>query len=451
MADVTVKAPPEVLDQFAGITGLFPLSPNAGASFDPLPSAISGAMPGPSNAGAPLTPNWNPAAPSTMGAGAPDMGAAALPPIAPASPPAAMNAPPPAEGSSDYWRDKLQSDISRKQPGLLGKIGGWATSILTPNIAAMIPQTPLGRIAAENRDVTMGQEAQRSEEEARSSQSAEELKNAQIQAMGSMVPVKVGDQTFYLHEKDAANLIGKQVQGGATVEAAGERGQAQRDVANIRGTTAENIEGTKSQTAKDIEGGREKAQRDIASLRSETAKLIANEKIQSTDDPNKLTQPIKTMKQQAQSVLPELDSALTETDRVAGQLGPSAGRWNEFWQGKVGASDPAYAHYKDEIAFISTAITLAHARGRMSNELFEHFQQMFDAGKQSADNMKEALKVAKEWMGNYAQMGEPGSPVGGGAANAPSGGKGPAVGTVEGGYRFKGGDPAKKESWEKAQ
>lgn len=226
MPNVTIKAPADVLDQFAGITGLFPLSPNAGVSLDPLPPGITGEMPKPSNGGAPLTPNWNPQAPSTLGTGAPDMSAAALPPIAPASAPGSMAAPAPAEGSSDYWKNKLQSDIDRKQPGLLGKIGGWATSILTPHIAAMIPQTPLGRIAAENRDVTMGQEAQRSEEEARAAQSAEEMKNAQIQAMGSMVPVKVGDQTFYLHEKDAANVIGKQVQGGATVEAAGERAGA---------------------------------------------------------------------------------------------------------------------------------------------------------------------------------------------------------------------------------
>ena len=234
MPDVTIKAPADVLDQFAGITGLFPLSPNAGASLDPLPPGITGEMPKPSNAGAPLTPNWNPQAPSTLGTGAPDMTPAALPPIAPASAPGAMAAPAPAEGSSDYWKNRLQSDIDRKQPGLLGKIGGWATSILAPHIAAMIPQTPLGRIAAENRDIAMGQEAQRSEEEARAAQSAEELKNAQIEAMGSMVPVKVGDQTFYLHEKDAANVIGKQIQGGATVEAAGERAGATEYGANKR-------------------------------------------------------------------------------------------------------------------------------------------------------------------------------------------------------------------------
>src|SRR5262249_32470854 len=92
--------------------------------------------------------------------------------------------------------------------------------------------------------------------------------------------------------------------------------------------------------------------------------------------------------------------------KVKGMLGPASGRWNDFWQGKVGANDPVFAHYKDEIAFVSTAVTLAHARGRMSNELFEHFQQMFDAGKQDAANMKEALTVAKEWLTGYANMGE---------------------------------------------
>ena len=122
----------------------------------------------------------------------------------------------------------------------------------------------------------------------------------------------------------------------------------------------------------------------------------------------------------AQVVLNETPRLLQETDAIANDLGPGAGRWNDFWQGKVGAGDPAFAHYKDEVAFVSTAVTLAHARGRMSNELFEHFQQMFDAGKQDADNMKEALTVAKEWLTGYANMGEPGaSATGGGNANAP--------------------------------
>lgn len=402
MPDVTIKAPPEVLDEFAGITGLLPLSPSAGGSVNPLAPPASG-LP--------------------MGTGAPDVGAAPLPSIQ--APQSDTPAPIPPVGSVDYAQQVAQQHAERKLPGVLGKIGGWASSILTPNVAAMIPQTPLGRIVEQRRDLGNLQQAEAEQRAEDTARSEEALRGAQAEAMGTLVPVKIGDQTFYLHEKDAANVIGKQIQGGATVEAAGERGQASRDVETTKSQTAKDIEAGretaakdiaagKSQTAKDIEAGREQTQREIAKLRTDTSKLINNEKIQATNDPHKLTTQMKTMKQQAQSVLPELDNALAETDRVAGQLGPSAGRWNDFWQGKVGASDPAYAYYKDEISFISTAITLAHARGRMSNELFEHFQKMFDAGKQSSENMKQALEVAKEWMTNYAIMGEQGSSVGGG-------------------------------------
>jgi hypothetical protein len=43
--------------------------------------------------------------------------------------------------------------------------------------------------------------------------------------------------------------------------------------------------------------------------------------------------------------------------------------------------------------------------------------------------------------------------TGGGAPTTSGGGApaGPAVGTVQDGYRFKGGDPGKQESWEKVQ
>lgn len=144
--------------------------------------------------------------------------------------------------------------------------------------------------------------------------------------------------------------------------------------------------------------------------RTEVAKMTLQARANQAKDPNALTNTMKTMKQQAQSTLPGIDRALDETQKMADRLGPAAGRWNDFWQGKVGANDPQFAHYKDEIGMVSSAVTLAHARGRMSNELFEHFQQMFDAGKQSAGNMTQALNVAKEWLGEYATMGDVPSP-----------------------------------------
>jgi hypothetical protein len=164
--------------------------------------------------------------------------------------------------------------------------------------------------------------------------------------------------------------------------------------------------------------------RELGFAKLATQKDIAQMRVDAGNDPNKLTIQTKNIKQLAMSLLPHIDDALTETDGIAKELGPAAGRWNDFWQGKVGTANPAFASYKDDIGFLTTGITLAHARGRMSNELFEHFQQMFDAGKQDPENMKAAIKVAGKWMKDYASLGEPGSaipPSGSSRTAAPTG------------------------------
>lgn len=173
MADVTLKAPPEVLDEFAGITGLFPLTPSQPA--DPRLGPMS---PPTGDFGAPLSPNWNPSTPSTLGTNAPDVGTSALPPIQPASDMAPPAGPP---GSVDYAQRKYAADVAKREPGVLGKIGGWATSILTPNVAAMIPSTPLGRIVEQRRDLGNLQQAETEQRAEQTAQSEEALRGAQTQ------------------------------------------------------------------------------------------------------------------------------------------------------------------------------------------------------------------------------------------------------------------------------
>lgn len=115
----------------------------------------------------------------------------------------------------------------------------------------------------------------------------------------------------------------------------------------------------------------------------------------------------RRMRDMAITTIPHLQQALQETQRVASDLGPLVGRWNDFWTRGVGAPNAEFAHYMDEMTYLESAITLAHSQGRVSNLIYEQFQKMFAAGKQSPENMMQALQVSIDWMNSYANFGTP--------------------------------------------
>jgi hypothetical protein len=287
-------------------------------------------------------------------------------------------------------------------PGTLGKIGhilsrigNIAGDVVAPATMALIPGTDLNRRVRETGLENRIEEAKKEETAEEAVRQRPEIAEATGEARGRLQ-----------EEKDIA-----------AEQREKERLESAEKIASGRETSAEKIAGGKEASAEKIAEGRTKSAEQIARERAESAERIAvgrnlamteaaRIRAAAANDPDKLTNTMKTMKQQAQATLPALDKALDETEKVAAKLGPVEGRWSDFWQGKVGLADPEYAHYKDEIALISTAVTLAHARGRMSNELFEHFQKMFDAGRQAPENMIQALTVAKEWLTEYAKMGE---------------------------------------------
>jgi hypothetical protein len=318
-------------------------------------------------------------------------------------------------GRLQVERDKLIDEqrhpwgTAENHPGTLGKIGhvlsrigNIAGDVVAPATMALIPGTELNR-----REREAGLENRI--EAAKKEETAEEAVR-QRPEIAELTGEKRG-------ELQAAKDI-------AAEQREKERLESAEKIASGRETSAEKIAGGREASAEKIAEGRTKSAEQIARERAESAERIAVGRNLATteaariraaaaNDPEKLTNTMKTMKQQAKATLPAIGRALDETEKVAAKLGPVEGRWSDFWQGKVGLADPEYAHYKDEIALISTAVTLAHARGRMSNELFEHFQKMFDAGKQAPENMIQALTVAQEWLTDYAKMGEP--PAGGGA------------------------------------
>jgi len=305
-----------------------------------------------------------------------------------------------------------------QHPGVLGKIahglakaGNIAGDIVAPSTMALIPRTELNQRGAyhENlRNLAADEARQTAEEAVRQRPEIAEATGAMKERLDEA--------------RDRAN---REIQSGHDVtrqNVAGTQAESRENVAGTQAGSREKVAAGQNVSRETIAGERNKTSQEIAHERAESAERIATGhnlamteaariRASAANDPNKLTNTMKTMKQQAEATLPGIDRALDETEKVAQKLGPVQGRWNDFMTGKVGAGDPEFKHYKDEIGMVSSAVTLAHARGRMSNELFEHFEKMFDAGKLSPENMIQALNVAKEWLGDYAKMGETGSPV----------------------------------------
>lgn len=105
----------------------------------------------------------------------------------------------------------------------------------------------------------------------------------------------------------------------------------------------------------------------------------------------------------------------------------------------------------DQMRSTLTALTRTPGVGSMSD-----YETKLDQGKFPSRGDYESVTAQKiqglEDMLALIENGYNGLISGGTTQpEAPVGSGGPAVGTVEGGYRFKGGDPSKPESWEKAQ
>ncbi len=342
----------------------------------------------------------------------PEDPASMTPPSAPTPtelpPPVMSGAPQAKPPARPTWRD-----YAPPEPHGLAKFGH-ALASLAPRSDELFNQRPLER-------AERGYKAATGEYDTEFEQG---LKGRAETRAEQTIPVTDSQgRTAYIPQKDYERYLATQTRQAAATEREGTKEVTQKDIAGGKEKSAEKIAGGKDKTAEDIARERAASNESIAKGRNLAQTEIARIRAAAANDPNKLTPVMKTMKQQAQATLPQISKALDETEQVAGLLGPGEGRWNEFMQGKLGVSDPKYAHYKDEISLISTAVTLAHARGRMSGELYDHFQQMFDAGKQSPENMIQALNVAQEWLSEYANMGEPGSPVGNTPAASTGGGK----------------------------
>jgi hypothetical protein len=272
-------------------------------------------------------------------------------------------------------------------------------------------------------------------EEQQKEQGAEDYQKAQTEHLraetanlggGGEVPFTPFGETepIMVPEKALGALEAAKQRATSTTQNVGTRTQAAKDIETQKETAAKELVGEKGKQAAGLETQKEAGAVDLEKLKQQGRMAVTEARgaLQKDTaairksvaaDPNKLSPQMTAMKQTAQSLLPEIERIEPQIDKLAAQLGPGAGRWNDFWTGKIGAPNPEFATLRDELGFLETGVALAHARGRMSNIVFEHFQKMFDAGKQSPENLKAALKVAHQWMSDYSKMGTPEAPTGG--------------------------------------
>ena len=113
---------------------------------------------------------------------------------------------------------------------------------------------------------------------------------------------------------------------------------------------------------------------------------------------NTPTQTMRNAASQAEVAIKEIPRIMTEIDTLSPKLGPITGRWNEFWQGKLGMEDPDFAGLHADLSLLASAVSLAHARGRLPIALWNEFQNMINAPKQTPDNLKSTLTKVNQWM-----------------------------------------------------
>jgi hypothetical protein len=117
----------------------------------------------------------------------------------------------------------------------------------------------------------------------------------------------------------------------------------------------------------------------------------------------------RTAAGRAQTVVDMAPEVLARIDTMAPKLGPIEGRWNEFMQGKIGADDPDFAALRSDLLMMSSAVALAHAQGRLPENLRLEFDNAINSPKQTPANLKATIQTMLPWLQKMQNQGKPNS------------------------------------------
>jgi hypothetical protein len=135
---------------------------------------------------------------------------------------------------------------------------------------------------------------------------------------------------------------------------------------------------------------------------------------------NTPTAQMRNTAQRAELVHEMTPELLQNISANAEKLGPVMGNWNAFMQGKVGLDNPAFADLRADLLLYSSSVALAHAQGRLPENLREEFDHMINAPKQTPANLTAVInRVDKAMQLNKKVMsGKSGEPEQGSALPA---------------------------------
>jgi hypothetical protein len=126
----------------------------------------------------------------------------------------------------------------------------------------------------------------------------------------------------------------------------------------------------------------------------------------------------------ASIIVKHIPNVIKEINDMGDELGPVTGRWDAFMQGKVGMKNPRFAGLRSDLVMVATGVALAHAVGRLPENLRIEFDQMINAPQQNAKNIVSVLNHIKPFLEDTAQLGGPRekSAAGAGGGNQPPAG-----------------------------
>ena len=115
----------------------------------------------------------------------------------------------------------------------------------------------------------------------------------------------------------------------------------------------------------------------------------------------------RTAAGRAGTVVAMAPEVLARIDAIAPKLGPMEGRWNEFMQGKVGMDDPDFAALRSDLLMMSSAVALAHAQGRLPENLRLEFDNAINSPKQTPANLKATITAMLPWLQKMQDQAHP--------------------------------------------